>query len=98
MGENADKPEEESMKQIGEFLDMAGIDPLRWAYFPTSQRAMDVIFEEARNGGVFASIRDSHIARGICDDDGQALKLWSVAVREFVIPPWYVRIDQELAA
>lgn len=86
------------MKQIGEYLDMAAIDPLRWAWFPTSQRALDVIFEEARNGGVFASIRDSHIARGICDDDGQALKLWSIAACEFVAPPWYVRANHELAA
>lgn len=86
------------MKQIGECLDMAAVDPLQWAYLPTSQMAITAIFEEARKGGVFAAIRDMHIALGICDDDGRALKLWSVVAREFVTPPWYVRGNSELAA
>jgi len=86
------------MKQIGEFLDMSGIDPLRWARFPVSQHALNALFAEAREIEDFAAIRDRHIAGGVCDEDGRALKLWSVVAGEFVTPPWYVRIDQELAA
>ena len=86
------------MKQIGEYLDMAAIDPLQWAYLPTSQMAITAIFEEARKGGVFAAIRDLHISLGICDDDGRALRLWSVVAGEFVAPPWYVIANQEKAA
>lgn len=86
------------MKQISEYLDLVEIDPLRWAYYPTSQLAITAIFDEARKDGWFATIRDAHIACGICDDDGQALKLWSFAAREFVTPPWYVRANRELAA
>ena len=86
------------MKQIGEFLDMSGIDPLRWARFPVSQHALNALFAEAREREDFAAIRDQYIADGVCTEDGQALKLWSVVAGEFVTPPWYVRIDQELAA
>ena len=86
------------MKQIGECLDMAAVDPLQWAYLPTSQMAITAIFEEARKGGVFAAIRDMHIALGICDDDGLALRLWSFVADDFVAPPWYVRVNAERIA
>ena len=37
-----------SMKQISEYLDLVETDPLRWAYYPTSQLAITAIFDEAR--------------------------------------------------
>lgn len=87
----------ETMYKDSEYIG-AGTNPLKWANFPTSQLALTAVFNEARTCHKFADIRDRHIAGGVCDDDGRALKLWSVVAGEFVTPPWYVRIDQELAS
>ena len=68
-------------------------DPLEWAKRPRSKRAIELLMSGVSSDPRLARIFRQHVEDGVCDEDGNMLKIW--AAGRWCRPPWYLRVNHE---